>query len=104
MNVLASLRSRIFIACALLAVLSIGAAVYVVSVRATNEAENALQNEILATRTLVEQIHQTRAETFAMRAKLIAADPKLKAAVDTSDPPTVQKVVNEYQDQFKSNF
>ena len=38
-----------------------------------------------------------------MRAKLIAGDPKLKAAVDTNDPPTVQNVANEYLDQFNSN-
>jgi signal transduction histidine kinase len=104
MKTLSSLRSRIFMASALLAVLSIGAAIYVVSVRATREAENALQREILATRTLVEQLHQNRAETFTMRAKLIAGDPRLKAAVDTNDPATVQNVANEYLDQFKSNL
>ena len=104
MKTLSSLRSRIFMASALLAVLSIGAAIYVVSVRATREAENALQREILATRALVEQLHQTRAETFTMRATLIAGDPRLKAAVDTNDPATVQNVANEYLDQFKSNL
>ena len=104
MKTLSSLRSRIFLASALLAVLSIGAAIYVVSVRATREAENALQREILATRALVEQLHQTRAETFTMRARLIAGDPRLKAAVDTNDPATVQNVTNEYLEQFKSNL
>ena len=104
MKALSSLRSRIFLASALLAVLSIGAAIYVVSARATREAEDALQREILATRALVEQLHQTRAETFTMRARLIAGDPRLKAAVDTNDPATVQNVANEYLDQFKSNL
>ena len=104
MKTLSSLRSRIFLASALLAVLSIGAAIYVVSVRATREAENALQREILATRALVDQLHQTRAETFTMRARLIAGDPRLKAAVDTNDPATVQNVANEYLEQFKSNL
>ena len=104
MKTLSSLRSRIFLASALLAVLSIGAAIYVVSARATREAEQALQREILATRALVEQLHQTRAETFTMRATLIAGDPRLKAAVDTNDPATVQNVANEYLDQFKSNL
>ena len=56
MKMLSSLRSRIFLASALLAVLSIGAAIYVVSARAAREAENALQREILATRALVEQL------------------------------------------------
>ena len=39
-----------------------------------------------------------------MRATLIAGDPRLKAAVDTNDPATVQNVANEYLDQFKSNL
>ena len=62
----------------------------------TREAESALQREILATGALVEQLRQTRAETFTMMARLIADAPKLKAAVDTNDPATVQNVANEY--------
>jgi signal transduction histidine kinase len=104
MRALSSLRGRIFLASALLAVLSIGAAIYVVSVRATREAENGLHHEILATRALVEQIHQARTETFAMRATLIAGDPRLKAAVDTNDPATVQSVATEHLEQLKSNL
>src|SRR5690606_3520532 len=60
MTWLHSLRSRIFFACALLAVLSIGAAVYVVSVRVTAESERALQREIVTTVDLVEQLRSTR--------------------------------------------
>ena len=37
-------------------------------------------------------------------ARLIADAPKLKAAVDTNDPPTVQDIANGYQDQLKSNL
>ena len=39
-----------------------------------------------------------------MMARLIADAPKLKAAVDTNDPPTVQDIANGYQDQLKSNL
>ena len=70
--------------------LSIGAAIYVVNVRVTRQAESALQREIVATGTLVDQLRTTRTETFTTMARLIGDIPKLKAAVDTNDPPTVQ--------------
>ena len=50
-----SLRSRIFLTSALLAVLAIGVAVYLVSVRVTHEFEAALHREIQATGRLVER-------------------------------------------------
>ena len=37
-------------------------------------------------------------------ARLIADAPKLKAAVDTNDPPTVQDIAGGYQAQLKSNL
>jgi len=37
-------------------------------------------------------------------ARFIADAPKVKAAVDTNDPPTVQDIANGYQDQLKSNL
>ena len=49
MKILSSLRSRIFLASALLAVLCIIAALYVVNVRVTQEAERTLEREIVAT-------------------------------------------------------
>src|SRR5207245_2603345 len=52
MTLLSSLRGRIFLASALLAVLSIGVAIYLVNVRVTNEADGALQREILSTATV----------------------------------------------------
>ena len=88
--ILSSLRNRIFLTSALLAVLSIGAAIYLVSVRVTSELEESLQREIRSTGELVEQLRTTRAQTFTMMARLIADAPTLKAAVDTNDPATVQ--------------
>ncbi len=104
MTLLPSLRSRIFLASALLAVLSISAAIYLVSVRVTRELEASMQREIASTRSLVEQLRTTRAQTFAMMARLIADAPKLKAAVDTNDPATVQDTANDYQNQLNSNL
>ena len=104
MTVLSSLRSRIFLTSALLAVLSIGAAIYLVSVRVTAEFENALQREIVAAAAMVEQLRATRTDNFTTMARLIADTPRLKAAVDTNDPPTVQNIVSVYQNQLQSNL
>ena len=106
MNLLSSLRSRIFLTSALLAVLSIGVAIYVVNVTVTREAESALDREIEATGALVEQLRTTRAQTFTMMARLIADTPKLKAAVDTNDPATVQPPLEDIasQNQLTTNL
>lgn len=104
MTILASLRGRIFLTSALLAVLSIGAAIYLVSVRVTRELEAALKREMASTGTLVEQLRSTRAQTFVTMARLIADAPKLKAAVDTNDPPTVQDNAEGYQSQLQSSL
>ncbi len=102
MRLLLSLRGRIFVASATLTVLSIGLAIYLVSVRVTREAENSLRREIATTSTLVEQFRTSRTESFTMMARLIADAPKLKAAVDTDDPPTVQDTADDYQGQLNS--
>jgi signal transduction histidine kinase len=102
MTLVSSLRGRIFLASALLAVLSIGAAIYVVNQRVTREAEVALQREIRATGALVDQLRKTRIDTYTVMARLIADLPKLKAAVLTNDPPTVEDNLRDYQEPLKS--
>src|SRR4051812_9954064 len=97
MSLLSSLRSRIFLASAILAVLSIAVAIYLVSVRVTRELEDSARRELASTRTLVEQLRTDRTRTFTMMAHLIADAPKLKAAVDTNDPATVQDNADDYQ-------
>lgn len=104
MKLLSSLRSRIFLASAMLAVLSIGVAIYLVSVRVTRETENTLRRETANTGTLVEQFRRTRTQTFMLMARLMADAPKLKAAVDTNDPPTVQHTADDYQGQLGSSL
>lgn len=104
MNALHSLQSRIFLAAALLTVASIGLAIYLVSSRVNREVEDALQADIVATGALVDQLRTTRAETFGMMVRLVGDAPKLKAAVDTDDPPTVQDVADDYQKQLRSDL
>jgi signal transduction histidine kinase len=103
-SMFASLRGRIFLASALLAVLSIGVAIYLVNVRVTREAEQTLQREIVTTSALVDQLRTTRTQTFTQMARFIADAPKVKAAVDTNDPPTVQDIANGYQNQLQSTL
>src|SRR6185369_15094035 len=99
-----SLRSRIFLASAVLAVLSIGVALYVVNGRVTREAERTLQREAAANGTLVDQLRATRTQTLTAMAQLVADSPTIKAAVDTNDPPTVQNVADGYQRQLNSSL
>jgi signal transduction histidine kinase len=102
MTIVASLRSRIFFASALLAVLSCGIALYVVNKRVTREAERSLQRDILNTGAIVDQLRTTRTETYTVTARIIADSPKLKAAVDTKDPATVQKEFSRFGEQLRS--
>jgi signal transduction histidine kinase len=104
MRLFSSLRTRIFLTSAVLAVLSIAVALYVVNVRVTREAESALQREVDATGTLVDQLRTTRTQMATTMAQLVADSPQLKAAVDTNDPPTVQDVAEGYQRQLNSNL
>src|SRR5436190_23088168 len=104
MTILSSLRSRIFLGSALLAVLSIGVALYVVNAAVADQAERTLERELTATASMVDNLRTSRGETYTQMARFIADAPRLKAAVDTNDPPTVEDVANEYQSQIKSNL
>src|SRR5262249_50435955 len=97
MKILSSIRSRIFLASAVVAMLCMGIAIYLVSVRVTQEAETTLKREIFATGAEVDQLRAERTQTFTLMARLIADLPKLKAAVETDDPPTVEKIASGYQ-------
>ena len=102
MAILGSLTNRIFLASAALAVVSIGAAVYFVSRTTTREAEAELQRGLLEAGTLVDEQCAQLVRTLTVTARLVANDPRLKAAVDTGDPPTVQPLAREYQEQINA--
>lgn len=96
---LRTLRSRIFLASTLLATASIGSAVYVVSTLLTAQAETELQRDLTEAVTIVDQQNATRLETVSRTAGLIADLPKLKAALETQDPPTVAPIARDYLEQ-----
>ena len=76
---LGSLTNRIFLASTLLAMVSIGFAVYFVSSRMTSETEAELQRDLREAATLVDQQRATLFDTFTRTARLIADLPKFKA-------------------------
>jgi signal transduction histidine kinase len=104
MKLLSSLQSRIFIASALLAMLCIVIAVYLVNQRVTEEAERTLEREIVTTAAQVDQLRAERTQTFALMARFIADVPMLKAAITTDDPDTVKEPAGSYQTQLNASL
>ena len=72
MRALGSITNRIFLSSALLAVLSIGAAVYFVSARLTSQTEAELQNDLAEAASLVSDQRQSQSDNVARTARLIA--------------------------------
>src|SRR5687768_5713801 len=96
MRVASSLTNRVFLACTLLAMLSLGFASFFVNARASTEAEADLRRGLAEAGTLVDQQRATVTDTLTRIARVVADLPKLKAAVETGDPPTVQPLADEY--------
>jgi len=92
----ASLTNRIFLACTLLAILSLGFAFYFVNARATTEAESSLERELRDAASRVDELRAEQTDSFTRAAELVADAPKLKAGVSELDPPTVQPLAEEF--------
>jgi signal transduction histidine kinase len=100
---LASLRSRVFAATALVAVLPTTIALGLATRRVTLQAEAEVSRGLEEAVRLVEQYHRTRLELAADTASLVADLPKLKAAVDTGDPRTAEPVARDYRERVRSD-
>jgi signal transduction histidine kinase len=96
MRVLGSITNRIFLASTLLAMLSIGAAVYFVSARMTTQTEIELQRDLTEAASLVDDQRRTQFDNFARTATLIADLPKFKAVVEIGDRPTIEPIALDY--------
>jgi len=83
--------------------LSLGFAFYFVNARATSEAEAELRRGLDEAGKLVDQNRVALTDTFTRLARLLADLPKLKAAVETGDAPTVQPLADEYRGQVKAD-
>src|SRR3712207_3946609 len=96
MSAVSSLTNRIFLACTVVAALSLGFAFSFVNNRASREAEEELRRGLAEAGQLVDEHRATLTDTFTRLARLIGDLPKLKAAVETGDAPTVQPLADEY--------
>src|SRR5918996_2471546 len=103
MSVVSSLTNRIFLACTVVAALSLGFAFWYVNNRASREAEEELRRGLAEAGQLVDEHRATLTDTFTRLARLIADLPKLKAAVETGDPPTVQPLADEYAEDMRAD-
>ncbi len=99
---LGSLTNRVFLASALLAVLSTAAATLVVSRMVTREAEAGLRRGLDEAAALVTEWQSTLSGNFQLAARLIAEAPPLKAAIDTGDPATVAPLARDYHRRIRS--
>jgi signal transduction histidine kinase len=95
-RVASSLTNRIFIASTVLATLSLGAVLYFVNARVSQQAEADIRRDLADAASLVEQHRTTLNGTLTRMARMIADLPVLKAAVVTGHSPTVQPVADEY--------
>jgi signal transduction histidine kinase len=102
MNAFSSLTNRIFFATALLAVLSISLAVYVVNRAVTQRSDQEIQRSIEEAKGLVDHYRSFTFDAFGRDARFIAEIPMLQAAVDTHNPATVEPLAREYQPQFQN--
>ena len=104
MRALSSLTNRIFLACTLLALLALGFALYFVNERVSREAEAELRSGLEEAGTLVDQHRATLTDSYTRLARFIADLPRLKAAVETGDPPTVQPLAEEYRESMNADI
>lgn len=104
MRAASSLTNRVFLACTLLAMLPLGVAFYFVNERASTEAEAELRRGLVEAGTLVDQLGATRTDHFTRLARVVADLPKLKAAVETGDAPTVQPLADQYRAEVNADL
>jgi signal transduction histidine kinase len=99
MRLLASLTNRIFIAASALAVVTTAAAVYVVGLRTTREAEVELDRGLREASELMAEQRRALTSQSLLTARLLADLPTLKGAVETRHAETVQPIVAAYRQQ-----
>jgi signal transduction histidine kinase len=104
LSLFSSLTNRIFVASALLAVVSIALGIYNVNVAVSTQAEDELLRGLAEARTLIEENRRIQVEYFTREARLIADLSRLKAAVAEGDAATARGVVEEYQQELAADL
>jgi signal transduction histidine kinase len=103
MSPFGSLTNRMFLATAFLAVLSIGAAVYIVNKGVTRQAEGELERGLQESGTLVDEYRTVLFDHFRREARLIADLPVLKAAAFETSVETLRPIAQAYQEQINAD-
>jgi signal transduction histidine kinase len=104
MRIASSLTNRIFVASTLLSTHSLGVALVFAKASASAEVEADLQHGLTEAAAIVDQHRAYRTDMFTRNARIVADLPKLRASVDTNDPPTVQPVVDEYRQAINADL
>ena len=104
MSLFSSLTNRLFLAMALLAVISIAAATYYATAAVTAQAEGELRRGLDEAGTLVEEYRNLLFEHFTREAALVADLPRFKATVALNDPPTLKPIAEEYRKQLGADL
>ena len=104
MKPFASLTNRIFFATALLAVLSIAAAISIVNKGVTRQAESELEAGLQEGGTLVDEYRTALFDHFKREARLIADIPVLKAAAFDTDFKTLDPIAKKYQGEINADL
>jgi signal transduction histidine kinase len=103
MRLPATLRGRVFLASALVAMLTIAFALRFVTGRVAVQAEQELRRGLRESADLLQEHHGARLSQLAVVARLLADLPKLKAAVETNDPPTVEPLAADYRERVRAD-
>ncbi len=98
-----SLTNRIFLACTLLVTVALALAFAYLYWRTSEDARTELARELDESGILVQEYQASLTDTFARMSRLVADLPKLKAAVATADPPTVQPLADDYRRQIAAD-
>jgi signal transduction histidine kinase len=105
MRPVSSLSNRIFLACTLLATLSLGFTFYFVNANVTSQAEAERSRRLIDAAELAQdQLITSVTDTFTRQARFVADLPTLKAQVDLKDPPTTQPLMEGYRTQLNADL
>ncbi len=104
MSLFSSLTNRLFLAMAVLAVVSIGAATYYATSAVTAQAEGELRRGLDEAGALVQEYRKLLAGHFGREAALVADLPRFKATVELNDPPTLWPIAEDYRNQLDADL
>ena len=104
MTILSSLTNRLFVAMAVLAVVSIGAATYYATAAVTAQAEDELRRGLVEAGTVMDEYRDVLFGHFKREAALVADLPRFNATVDLDDPPTMRPVAEDYRQLLNADL